>query len=553
MSNVPDVRGGYGLFPKATCLALLLLVAGKPAFSADSSLVDVAIERGDYPAAVEMRRQEARHSGDPASFDAAARLAYDWSQYSVLTAICGDWLRKDPQSEQAHRYLAVAALELDQRDTAVRELDWLLTHVYQSLNVGFDSFGTSLGELRNRAGLSAVMANLSARHPEAAAGHLQAGDLALAAGDAAQALREAQRASELGRRRVGRSLAARAHVIMGDCEQGLALAAPLGTDVHDSDRLTEGWLLEACDRGAEAEAIFQELSAHSSERASALEALAGRELETRRNEAAARHYTELAKLGGRESAQFGMATVAERAGDRERAATLYAGISSGRHAVEAQLRAYRLRLTGAGIDWADRLLDDFLTSNSSLRQDITVGRILALADVGQTERALALASRVERAYPDVEEFERAHAEVLVRAGRTDDAITRLERLLAARPHDPAALNALGYTLAEAGRDLRRAEKLLVAAVAQAPDNAAYLDSLGWLRFQQRDYTAAVGALARAYLLQPDPEIAAHSVAALDALGDRVKADDLLQSALDRHPGEQHLVALQHRRRGEVPR
>jgi len=419
------------------------------------------------------------------------------------------------------------------------------------VNEGFDALGASLAELRNRAALAAAMAVLSARHPEAAAGHLQAGDFALAAGDAHRALGEAERAMELGRRRLGRALAARAHVIAGNCEQGLALAAPLGTDVRDSDRLTEGWLLAACDRGAEAEAIFQELSVHSTDRSSALEALAGRELETRRNEAAARHYTELGKLGARESAQFGLAAVAERAGDSERAATLYASISSGRHAVEAQLRAYRLRAGAAGVDWADRLLDDFLASNTALRHDINVGRILALAELGQTERALALALRLEQAYPDTEEFERAHAEVLVRAGRVDEAIRRLERLLAARPGDPSVQNALGYTLAEAGRDLRRADKLLVAAVAQAPDSAAYLDSLGWLRFQQRDYPAAGAALMHAYRLQPDPEIAAHWVAALDAVGEAARADALLQAALDRHPGEQHLVALQHRRRGEV--
>jgi len=539
-------RLGCGLLA-ATLLASAIQAAEKPA-----SLVDVAIERGEYARAASIQWEQARTSADPREREAAARLAYDWSQYAVLSSICEDWLKREPKNETAHRFLAVAALELDHRALAERELEWLLVTAYPTPNEGFESLGRSLSELRNRAGVAFVMRKLAARHPDSGEAQLQTASLLLAAGDAGHAQAAAQRARELGRRRQGRALEARARVLAGDCEQGLALAAPLGTDIRDLDRLTEAWLMMLCERGAEAESILRDLAQRSDQRAAALEGLASHELETHRNESAGRHYTELGKAGESAAAQFGLAALAERMGDSARAAAMYASITSGRHAVEAQVRAYRLHVASDGADLADRVFDEFVYSNADLRRDLTVGRMLAMADNGRGEEAISLAARVEKAYPDAEEITRAKAEVMVRMGRIAEATVALEGLLSRRPDDPAAQNALGYTLADASRDLRRADRLLQAACAQAPDNAAYLDSLGWLRFRQHDVVAAREKLTRAYHLQPDAEIAGHLAEVLIAAADSVEADRFIATALDRFPTSERLLRLQEMRSRAAP-
>ncbi|MEI6457753.1 MAG: tetratricopeptide repeat protein [Pseudomonadota bacterium] len=535
-------------------LFLVAALAAPVARATDSppAAVAIALERGEYSLAATRWREAAGRSRDRADFAAAARFSYDFSQYQVLALIGGDWLRQDPQSEEAHRFLAVSTLELDRREVARRELEWLLVHAYPTVSDGFESLGRSLAELHNRAGVAAVMRSVSLRHADSGEGHLQAGRLALAAGDAGHAIAEARSARELGRRRLGRSLESRASVLAGDCVHGLALAAALGTDIKDADRLTEAWLLMACDRAAEAESIFHELAQHSTARADAIEALAGRELDSHRNEAAARHYTELGNLGGRDAAQFGLAMLAERSGDPDRAIALYANITAGSRAADAQLRAYRLRIEGEGLDMADRVLDDFVLTNPALRREMAVGRVLVLADRALWDAAISLAHRTEQAYPDADEIVRVHAEVLVRAGRIGEAIALLERLYALRPEDPAAQNALGYTLADVGRDLRRAERLLSAACAQGPDNAAYLDSLGWLRYRQRDYQQARTQLERAYRLQPDSEIGAHYGAVLYAAGDAEAATRFLRSALERAPGDRHLLAVLNAHGGAAP-
>ena len=63
-------------------------------------------------------------------------------------------------------------------------------------------------------------------------------------------------------------------------------------------------------------------------------------------------------------------------------------------------------------------------------------------------------------------------------GKVGAALRELTGLVNARPDDPAALNALGYTLADHSRELARARKLIERAHAAAPRNAAILDSLG---------------------------------------------------------------------------
>lgn len=59
----------------------------------------------------------------------------------------------------------------------------------------------------------------------------------------------------------------------------------------------------------------------------------------------------------------------------------------------------------------------------------------------------------------------------------------LELTLDERPDHPWAANDLGYRLADEGRDLDRAHRLIELAWAQLPDSASVADSLGWVRYK----------------------------------------------------------------------
>jgi tetratricopeptide (TPR) repeat protein len=127
-----------------------------------------------------------------------------------------------------------------------------------------------------------------------------------------------------------------------------------------------------------------------------------------------------------------------------------------------------------------------------------------------------------------------------KAGKSDAAIRELRRLLEDRPADPVVQNALGYTLADRNRQLDEAEALVAAALAQMPDSAAVLDSMGWVRFRQGRPKEALPYLERARALGSDVEIDLHIGEVQWALGDRDAARLTWQQALERRPDDARL-------------
>jgi tetratricopeptide (TPR) repeat protein len=73
----------------------------------------------------------------------------------------------------------------------------------------------------------------------------------------------------------------------------------------------------------------------------------------------------------------------------------------------------------------------------------------------------------------------------------------LERVLAVDPKHVVASNDLGYSWADQGKHLERAEGLIRIAVESEPDNSSYLDSLGWVLYKRGKFEDAKVPLARA--------------------------------------------------------
>ncbi|HET7126240.1 MAG TPA: tetratricopeptide repeat protein [Lysobacter sp.] len=110
--------------------------------------------------------------------------------------------------------------------------------------------------------------------------------------------------------------------------------------------------------------------------------------------------------------------------------------------------------------------------------------------------------------------------------RNDDiarAEADLRRILVAEPDNIAALNALGYTLADRTTRYREALALIDRARAADPDNAAIIDSYGWVLYRLGRNGEALTELRRAFGLQKDPEIAAHLGEVLWVQGEKDEA------------------------------
>jgi tetratricopeptide (TPR) repeat protein len=129
------------------------------------------------------------------------------------------------------------------------------------------------------------------------------------------------------------------------------------------------------------------------------------------------------------------------------------------------------------------------------------------------------------------------------AGDIDAAVADLRAVLRLKPDDINAVNALGYTLVDANRDLDQAEKLLARAHAAQPDDPSITDSWGWLQYRLGHLGKAEAALQASWKMRPDPEVGAHLVQVLLDLGKRTQAGKVYRDALKLDPDNRHLLAL----------
>jgi tetratricopeptide (TPR) repeat protein len=85
----------------------------------------------------------------------------------------------------------------------------------------------------------------------------------------------------------------------------------------------------------------------------------------------------------------------------------------------------------------------------------------------------------------------------------------LRSLIAAKPDDPHAYNALGYSLADRNLRLSEAKQLITKALELSPGDPFITDSLAWAEFRSGNNDEALRLLQGAFKDKPDAEIAAH--------------------------------------------
>src|SRR5262249_689683 len=98
-----------------------------------------------------------------------------------------------------------------------------------------------------------------------------------------------------------------------------------------------------------------------------------------------------------------------------------------------------------------------------------------------------------------------------------------------------ANNDLGYTWADAGKNLADAESHIRKALQVEPDNSAYLDSLGWVLYKRGRFVEARVPLEKAIEPQSlaDPVVLDHLADTLYRLNGMAEARGLWQQSLER--------------------
>jgi Tfp pilus assembly protein PilF len=116
----------------------------------------------------------------------------------------------------------------------------------------------------------------------------------------------------------------------------------------------------------------------------------------------------------------------------------------------------------------------------------------------------------------------------------------LSKAIEIKPDFDIALNYLGYIYAQQNRNLPRAEDLIIRALKADPNNAAYIDSLGWVYFKRGKIKEALKKIEKADTLIEDPEVSDHLGEIYLKMGDVKKARASWEKSLKLDP-QQKLV------------
>ncbi|WP_420008993.1 tetratricopeptide repeat protein [Xanthomonas sacchari] len=204
--------------------------------------------------------------------------------------------------------------------------------------------------------------------------------------------------------------------------------------------------------------------------------------------------------------------IAEFLKRNQEAVDWYRGVPGGPLRSEARLRAagalYALGQKNAAFAEARALQDD-AEADDAARRDAYVLEAELRQRSGDDAGELQVFERGLAAYPDDNALLYARGLSWERRDRIDRAEADLRKILVTEPENVAALNALGYTLADRTKRYREALQLIDRARTADPDNAAIIDSYGWVLYRLGKTQEALVQLRRAWSLVKDPEIAAH--------------------------------------------
>ena len=262
------------------------------------------------------------------------------------------------------------------------------------------------------------------------------------------------------------------------------------------------------------------------------------------------------------------ASLLAEADDKDALAALYAGLAEGAGAPNPARRlllgqvAEFLERPGEALDWyrsvpggeqratarlrATKVLHDLDRGDEAyqalhalqqdpdaderLRRDAYLMESELRRDDGDAEAELDALARGLAAFADEPALLYSRALMWERRDDIARAEADLRRILVADPDSTAALNALGYTLADRTDRYGEALELIERARIAEPTNAAIIDSYGWVLHRLGRHEEALVELRRAFVLEKDAEIASHVGTVLWQLGRRDEAMEWFEQA-----------------------
>lgn len=509
-------------------------------------LAETAISRGQAEIAVRNYLDLAEQLDDPRIAERAVRVAIYAQDLEAAQKAAERWIQLQPDKLEARQISAVIYIRQNRPDKAA---DYLIQVLEAQPELTDQDFNALLGILLREKNRDTVL-KVAGRIRDRFSGHAQAqyayAVIAAQSGNNEAALLALDQALKIRNLPDAHALRAKLLIKMNRREEALhsLRKAVLGKPGDQQLRLAYARLLVDMKQYDKARVEFEKLHQKSPRDANLLYTLGLLALEARRFDDGRRYLKQLLKLGQRrDEALYYLGRIDESQGRYDPAIGYYEQVRNGEYRFDARLRSAFLLAKQNRLEEAIALLEKMAAGSQSdgslVRIYLAQGEIYNQA--GRYRDAIRAYNKGLKIAPGNSDLLYARGLTAANAGDIEMLESDMRRILESDPDDAAALNALGFTLADQTDRLQEAYDLIKKAIELNPDDPAIIDSYGWVNYRLGNYDEALRLLRKALSKMDDPEVAAHLGEVLWVTGRRDEARKVWRRALKKSPEDPVLL------------
>ena len=514
-------------------------------------VAEIALNQGNTEVAVKHYLDVALTQNNPEIAERAVRVAVYGQNLEAAILAAQRWIELDPSRVEARQVIAAIYIRQDKIPEAFAYIDDLIqTSDLEDAQL-FPPLLGILAREKNADTVLAVSLLIAQKNPDRAYAQYLHGMLSVQNGRAEAALEYLDRSLALDEIDGVHATRARILLTLGRSDEAVvSLNKAVERNPDDQAlRLTYARLLVDIKDYAKARVQFEKLHLASPDDAELLYTLGLLSLESQRLDDAEKYMMKLVELKQREGeAQYYLGRIFENRKQYDVAIDWYGKVHVDDFKFDAQLRiADMLGLSGRtdeAVEHLDAILKGSQSDGSLVRTYIAKGELLRAAR--RYEQAMEVFNTALEIVPGNSDLLYSRALVAERLGRIDMLEADIKFILKTEPNNAHALNALGFTLADQTDRYEEAYAYIKRAIEINPDDAAIIDSWGWIHYRMGDYDKAIALLRTALSRFDDAEIASHLGEVLWVSGNQDEARSIWQKALKKSPDAPALRSVMQR-------
>lgn len=500
-------------------------------------VAEVAGYRGEYSTALEKYVDMALKTRDAGVAQRAAMLAVYLKRYEEALTTSKIWVEQEPDSIEARRYLSEQLLRIGDMEQAI-------VHMEAIKNLGglanFESFAYSAANMddKGREVLLEAMSRMLAEYPGDEQLMFSKAVLLEQSGQLEEALQLANQllVSKKDINVIVLKVNALKDLLRTD--EALIFLESTLEELADKRRLRLIYarMLFEAERLVDAEKQYEQVHQQAPNDSDILFALALISMEQGKDESAKGYLNQMIRFNRRANeAHYYLGSIADKNDKIPQAISEYKMVGPGREYLAAQVRIAALLADQDRLDDARAHLENQRANNPERYNRLVMIEGQLLSERGHEAEFFELLETVIQKQPENVELLYFRAMTGQSLGRLDVLEQDLLRVIEIDPGNADAMNALGYTLADQTDRHDEALVLIERALEIKPNEAAFIDSLGWVQYRLENYKDAVTNLRKALSLFDNDEVAAHLGEVLWVSGEQQEARNVWQKALDARP------------------